>query len=155
MDDGLTMSRILAIDYGSKRIGLAISDRDRRIASPLAIYERKDSAQDSCHFQELVAEEKVELLVLGLPVHTTGTEGKKARETRAFGDRLKKTTGLPLVYRDERFTTVEAEHLLWDAGLTHKQRKERRDMLAAQILLQSYLDAGCPPEEEIRSMDAK
>jgi putative Holliday junction resolvase len=149
------MSRILAIDYGTKRIGLAISDRDRRIASPLEMYERKDAAQDARYFQRVVTEEKVELLVLGLPVHTTGTEGQKARETRAFGDWLKQTTGLPLVHRDERFTTVEAESLLWDAGLSHKQRKQRRDMLAAQILLQSYLDAGCPPEEEIKSMDER
>jgi putative pre-16S rRNA nuclease len=149
------MSRILGIDYGTKRIGLAISDRDRRIASPLSIYERKDAAADAHFFQELVPAEKVELIVLGLPVHTTGTEGQKAREARAFGEWLKKTTGLPLIYFDERFTTVEAEQLLWDAGLTHKQRKQRRDMLAAQILLQSYLDAGCPPEAAIPSMDEK
>jgi len=70
----------------------------------------------------------------------------KAGEARKFGAWLGEVTGLPVVFWDERFTTVEAESALWQAGLTHRQRKARRDRVAAQILLQAYLDAGCPPE---------
>jgi putative Holliday junction resolvase len=82
-----------------------------------------------------------------LPVHLSGHEGAKAAEARAFGKWLAEATGLPVAFFDERFTTVEAENFLLAAGLTNKRRKERRDRVAAQILLQSYLDAGCPAEE--------
>jgi putative Holliday junction resolvase len=80
-------------------------------------------------------------------VHLDGREGPKAEAARAFGRWLGDTTGLPVVFWDERFTTVEAESHLWAAGLTHKRRRERRDQVAAQILLQTYLDAGCPAEQ--------
>jgi putative Holliday junction resolvase len=86
---------------------------------------------------------------VGLPVHLDGREGVKAGEARTFGTWLEEITGLPLVYWDERFTTVEAEGHLLAAGLTNKRRKSRRDRVAAQILLQSYLDAGCPGERPI------
>src|SRR5262249_15022260 len=92
-------------------------------------------------------------LVLGLPVHLNGREGTKATESRKFGAWLVETTGLPVVFADERFTTVEAESALWNAGLTHRKRKERRDRVAAQIMLQAYLDAKCPGEVEIRGLD--
>lgn len=86
-------------------------------------------------------------VVVGLPVHLDGREGAKAAEARTFGRWLAEVTGLPVVFWDERFTTVEAEAALWEAGLTHARRKERRDRVAAQILLQGYLDAGCPSGE--------
>ena len=86
-------------------------------------------------------------------MHTDGREGVKAREARTFGAWLGDVTGLPVVFADERFTTVQAESALWDAGLTHKRRKDRRDRVAAQMLLQAYLDAGCPPEEPPRALD--
>jgi putative Holliday junction resolvase len=91
--------------------------------------------------------------VVGLPVHTDGREGTKAAEARAFGAWLGEVTGLPVVFWDERFTTVEAESALWQAGLTHKKRKERRDRVAAQLMLQAYLDAGCPGEQAPRALD--
>ena len=94
----------------------------------------------------MVAAEDVGGLVVGLPVHLDGREGAKASAARAFGLWLGEVTGLPVVFWDERFTTVEAESALWQAGLTHRRRKARRDRVAAQILLQAYLDAGCPPE---------
>ncbi len=146
------MKRILGIDFGAKRIGLAISDSDRRIASPLATFERRSIQQDARHFQMLVEEEDVALLLVGLPVHMSGDEGAKAKEAREFGQWLSELTQRPVVFWDERLTTVEAERLLWDAGLTHKQRKERRDKVAAQILLQAYLDAGCPESAEIKPL---
>jgi putative Holliday junction resolvase len=126
------------------RIGLAISDAERRLASPLAIYTRKDDEQDRQFFRNLVEHEEAGLLIVGLPMHTTGREGEQAGKARALGTKLQAWTGLPVVFWDERFTTRFAESELWTAGLTHKQRKERRDKVAAQMLLQSYLEAGCP-----------
>jgi putative Holliday junction resolvase len=137
------VSRVLGVDFGTVRIGLAISDPDRKFASPLATYERRDSRQDAAYFTRLIAEEAIAQIAVGLPVHTDGREGHKAAEARAYGKWLEQMTGLPVVYYDERFTTVQAEELLWSAGLTDKKRKARRDQLAAQIMLQAYLDAGC------------
>lgn len=93
------------------------------------------------------------LVVIGLPVHLNGKEGVEARAARTFGAWLAKQTSVPCVFWDERFTTREAESHLWDAGLTHKQRKQRRDRVAAQILLQAYLDAGCPAETLPTALD--
>ncbi len=139
------MSRVLGVDYGEKRVGLAISDEGRKIASPLTVL-RRDAPDEAQRFQRLVRDEEVSLIVVGLPIRTTGHEGEKARQARAYGTWLHRVTGLPVVFWDERFTTAEAEQLLLHAGLTKKQRKERLDKVAAQRLLQTYLDAGCPPE---------
>ncbi len=138
--------RLLGVDYGTVRVGLAISDPDRIIASPLETYARRDAAADAAYFAKLTAAEKILGLVVGLPLHTGGEEGKKAAEARAFGSWLAGVTGLPVVYWDERYTTAAAEDALWDAGLSHRKRRDRRDRVAAQIFLQAYLDAGCPPE---------
>jgi putative pre-16S rRNA nuclease len=146
--------RLLGVDYGTVRIGLAVSDADRIIASPLATCERRDADKDAAYFRDLIAKEQVVGLVVGLPVHLSGREGTKATEARAYGAWLKQISELPVVFADERFTTVEAEDALWDAGLTHKKRKGRRDRVAAQIMLQAYLDAGCPDEVEVRALDA-
>jgi putative Holliday junction resolvase len=146
-------TRILGVDYGSVRIGLAVSDPERRIASPLDTYARRGRAGDADYFRRLVAEEQIGQIVVGLPVHLDGREGQKAKEARAFGKWLADATGLPVVSWDERFTTVEAESALWNAGLTHKKRKERRDRVAAQLLLQAYIDAGCPAEQAPRALD--
>ena len=139
-------ARLLGVDYGSVRIGLAVSDPERRLASPLAVYERRGRERDAEYFLALAAAEEIAGFVVGLPVHLDGREGQKAVESRAFGAWLAETTGLPVAFWDERFSTVEAESALWQAGLTHKKRKARRDRVAAQILLQAYLDAGCPDE---------
>lgn len=139
--------RLLGVDFGHVRVGLAVSDPDRKIAFPLTTYNRSGREQDASYFQMVAAEEEIGQIVVGLPVHTDGREGTKAAEARAFGKWLGDVTALPVLFWDERFTTVEAEGLLWSAGLTHKRRKDRRDRVAAQILLQSYLDAGCPGEQ--------
>ena len=106
----------------------------------------EDAERDRAYFRAVVAEQRATGLVVGLPVHLDGREGQKAIEARAFGRWLGEATGLPVVYFDERFTTVEAESALWQAGLTHQRRKARRDRVAAQMFLQAYLDAGCPPD---------
>src|SRR5206468_3324750 len=136
-------TRVLGIDPGKVRLGLAVSDPDRRLASPLLTYTRRDRAQDGRFLKKLVEDEEISLIVIGLPVHLNGREGEQAKAAREFGAWLGQLIGVPCVFWDERFTTREAEAALWDAGLTHKRRKERRDRVAAQILLQTYLDAGC------------
>ena len=137
-------TRLLGVDYGSVRIGLAVSDPDRKIAFPLTTYTRRNQEEDARYFRTVADEEAISEIIVGLPVHLDGREGAKAAEARAFGQWLAEATARPVVFWDERFTTVEAEEHLWSAGLTHKRRKARRDKLAAQILLQAYLDAGCP-----------
>jgi putative Holliday junction resolvase len=139
--------RLLGVDYGNVRIGLAVADPEPPIAFPLATYRRQDAERDAAYFRQVAAEQGAGGWVVGLPLHLSGREGQKAAEARAFGQWLAAVTGKPVVFWDERFTTVEAEGHLWEAGLTHKRRKARRDRVAAQILLQSYLDAGCPAEQ--------
>ena len=142
------MGRILALDFGLKRVGGAISDPGRTIASPLEVYERRSPELDANHYQRLVREHEIERIVIGLPVHTSGREGELARLARAWGSWLGSVTNLPVLYADERYTSVEAENLMQDAGLKRKKRKGLRDKLAAWILLQNYLDAGCPEVEK-------
>ena len=146
-------TRLLGVDFGHVRIGLAVGDPESRIASPLATYHRRGREHDRAYFRLVTAEQGVGRLVVGLPVHLDGREGRKAAEARAFGAWLAEVTGVPVVYWDERFTTVEAEGFLLDAGLTKKRRKARRDRVAAQIMLQSYLDAGCPAGEGAGPLD--
>jgi putative Holliday junction resolvase len=140
-------TRLLGVDYGHVRIGLAVSDPDRRIASPLTTYEGKGTERDTTYFKKLVEQENIGLIVVGLPIHLSGQEGEKAREAREFGRWLGSATGLPIVFWDERFTTVEAEGHLLSAGLTRKRRRDRRDRVAAQILLQTFIEAGCPASQ--------
>jgi putative Holliday junction resolvase len=144
---------LLGVDYGSVRIGLAVSDPDRKIAFPHMTYRRRGPEPDQVFFRQLIEEQEVGQIVVGLPVHLSGREGQKAAEARAFGRWLGQVTGLPVGFADERFTTVEAESALWSAGLTHKRRKERRDRVAAQIMLQAFLEAGCPGEADPGPLD--
>jgi len=135
---------MLGIDFGTVRVGYAISDPDRIIASPLETYTRRSAVEDAAHLLALIEREEVGLLVLGLPLHTDGRESQKSGEVRKYAEWLKSVTGMTVTFYDERFTTVEAESALWNAGLTHKKRKDRRDRIAAQMMLQSYIEAGCP-----------
>jgi putative Holliday junction resolvase len=140
------MTRVLGIDFGTRRVGAAVSDPRRKIATPLEVYERRDPTQDARHYRKVAEENDVDLVVIGLPLHTSGQEGTSAKQARAWGAWLGRETGLPVTYHDERFSTVDAEERLIAAGVKRQGRKERRDMLAAQILLQDFLDAGCPLE---------
>lgn len=129
------------IDYGHVRIGIALSDPGRTIVSPLENYTRRSSEQDAQRFRLLVAEQQVTRFVVGLPIHLDGRESEKSQEARTFGAWLSETTGVPVEYFDERFSSCEAEQLLLGADMTRKKRKKRRDMLAAQIILSSYLES--------------
>ena len=134
--------RVVGIDFGTVRIGIAISDPGRTIASPYENYTRRGNKQDAKRFRLLAEEERVSLFVVGLPVHLDGRESQKSLEARDFGRWLGETTGVPVEFYDERFTTAEAENALLAAEMTKKRRKKRLDMLAAQIMLATYLESG-------------
>ncbi|NUQ62266.1 MAG: Holliday junction resolvase RuvX [Pirellulales bacterium] len=144
------LGRVAGIDYGTVRIGVAISDPGRTIASPYENYTRRGPDQDARRFRRLIEEEQIRLFVVGLPVHLDGRESEKSHEARTFGQWLAKATGVPVEFFDERFTSTEAEQFLLDAQLTKKRRKQRLDMLAAQIMLSAYLESTgkgrLPPE---------
>ena len=133
--------RLVGVDYGTVRVGLAFADSESGIATPLENYNRRSPTADAERFQRLAAEEAVDLFVVGLPVHLDGGESQKSQEARQFGEWLTELTGVPVEYYDERFTSVEAEQILGAAQLTKKQRKRRLDALAAQIMLSGYLES--------------
>jgi putative Holliday junction resolvase len=133
--------RLLGIDYGTKRVGLALSNPEQTIATPLETYLRRDEKQDERYLARIVDEHRIAGLVVGLPVHMSGDEGEKAREARAFGEWAALATGRPLVFHDERYTTAVADEHLRAAHLTPKKRQALRDQLAAQVLLQSFLES--------------
>ncbi len=135
------LGRVAGIDYGSVRIGIALSDPQRGIASPLESYVRHSAELDAQRFRRLVEDERITLFVVGLPVHLDGRESSKSLEARQFGRWLAEVTGVEVVFFDERFTSTQAENLLLDAGMTRKRRKKRIDMLAAQIMLSAYLES--------------
>jgi len=133
--------RIAGIDYGTVRIGIALTDPGQTLASPLENYTRRAAQQAAARFRQLVAEEDVMLFVVGLPVHLDGRESQKSSEAREFGRWLAEVTGVKVVFFDERFTSSEAEQFLLGAGLTQRRRKKRLDMVAAQIMLAAYLES--------------
>jgi putative Holliday junction resolvase len=152
-EDQTRLGRVAAIDYGTVRIGIAISDPQRRIASPYENYARSGEQADARRFARLAKEEQVSLFVVGLPVHLDGRESQKSAEARGFGKWLHEQTGVPVEYFDERFTSAHAEQLLLDANLSRKRRKERLDKLAAQILLTAFLEAGSQGQSSPRGLD--
>lgn len=145
--------RVAGIDFGTVRIGIAVSDAGRSIASPLENYTRRSPEQDARRFRQIAADEQVGLFVVGLPVHLDGRESQKSLEARQFGQWLAEVTGVPVEFYDERFTTAEAEEILLGAELTSKRRKKRRDMLAAQIMLAAYLESHTKGTQDPGSLD--
>lgn len=145
--------RIAGIDYGTVRIGVATADTEVGIALLYETYNRRNERLDAQYFRRLVGEERIGKFVIGLPVHLSGHESEKSREVRRFGAWLQQTTGLPVEFFDERYTSSEAEELLLNAGLTKKRRKERLDQLAAQIMLTAYLEAGARGQDSPESID--
>ncbi len=140
-------TRVLGIDFGTRRVGAAVSDPRRVIATPLEVYERRDPSRDAAHYLAIVREHDVDRIVIGLPLHSNGGESDSSAQARRWGAWLAGVTALPVFFYDERYTTVDADDVLRSAGIKLKDRKARRDMLAARILLQNYLDDGCPEGE--------
>lgn len=133
--------RVVGVDYGTVRIGVAITDQGQRIASPLENYNRRNPQLDDRFFVQLADQERVVGFVVGLPVYTSGLESQKSIEARKFGAHLGQLTCLPIAFFDERYTSAIAEEMLMGAGLTSKKRKARIDKIAAQILLTAWLES--------------
>lgn len=135
--------RIMGLDFGSKTVGVAMSDSLHMIAQPLEIIRRKEAnklRQTLARIEELAVEYEVEEIVLGLPLNMDDSEGERALLTREFEEKLARRTGLPVIMWDERLTTVEADHAMIEAGIRRENRKEYVDKIAAALILQSYLD---------------
>ncbi len=133
--------RYLAIDYGLKRIGLAICDAGEIIVSPLCQIENssfnRQLAIDS--ILTLLREHVIEAIVVGFPVNMDGTQGEQARISRNFGEKIAEQSGLPVYYQDERLSSRAADRLLAEGGFTRKGKKARRDMIAACEILKDFL----------------
>ena len=136
-----SVGRLLGLDFGTKRIGVAISDVEQRYAAALEVVIRSSAKGDALALRRIIDEHAPAGLVVGLPVHMSGDEGAKAKQSREFGAWAARVTGLPVAYWDERHTSTIAEGRLISAGVSEKKRKSRLDAIAAQIMLQSYLDA--------------
>jgi putative Holliday junction resolvase len=133
--------RILALDVGKKRIGLAISDALGISAQGLPTLYRTRVRDDLRQLCELAREREVALFLVGRPLHMSGDESRQSAYTAEFADRLKETSGIPIAHWDERLTSAEAERVLRQANASLRQRKAAVDKLAAVLLLESYLDA--------------
>ena len=133
--------RLLAIDLGDKRTGLAVGDEASGIVSPLDVIERPTSREDELIEAIAVAasEQDASALVVGLPLNMDGTEGPRSRLVRALAERIAARAGLPVHLYDERLTSVDADWAMSQSGLTHKQKKARRDALAAAAILRDFL----------------
>jgi putative Holliday junction resolvase len=132
--------RALGIDYGAKRIGLALSDPEGRVALPLQTLARKDDRSAAREIAAIARREEVGRLVVGEPVGLDGTRGEAAERARRFADRLAALTGLPVEMVNESLTSVEAAERLRAAGVDPRRHPGRLDAVAAQILLQEALD---------------
>ena len=135
--------RILGLDFGSKTIGVAVSDGLLLTAQGVETIERKDEnkLRKTCaRIEELIAEYEITEIVLGLPKNMNNTEGERVEKTKAFGEMLERRTGLPVHYWDERLTTVAAEQILMESGVRRENRKAVIDKVAAGLILQGYLD---------------
>jgi len=133
--------RILGIDYGHKRFGLALSDEGETLASPLPVYQRRDTKEDHAFLAALIHEKKVGRIVVGLPRNMDGSLGEMANEVLTFVDTLRQRLGHPVDTFDERLSSAEAERVLIQADLSRKRRKTLKDSLAAVLILQGYLDS--------------
>jgi putative Holliday junction resolvase len=134
--------RILALDLGKKRIGLALSDPLGVTAQGLPTLQRTRIREDLAALEQIIREHDVRLILLGHPLNMSGTEGRQAAYTREFADRLAARTGVEVRLWDERLTSVEAERVLKESGISIQKRARAVDRLAAVILLESYLDSG-------------
>jgi putative Holliday junction resolvase len=137
------MPRFLGIDFGTKHIGLAVGDTDTGIASPAGTIRPQGGEAERVRAVLNAAQDfEIDAFVLGLPVHMDDTEGEQAKVTRRFGDALAKATGKAVFYWDERLSSRAARALLQPSGLTRRKKKNVEDSVAAQVILQEFLDAG-------------
>ena len=133
--------RVMGIDYGDVRIGIALSDVTRFIASGYENYTRVDVDTDCKHIAQIARNNNVKLIVMGLPLNMDGSAGPRVEKTYEFASTLSKYTDVQIDYLDERLTSVSAEKILISADVSRKKRKEVLDKLSATIILQDYLDS--------------
>ena len=143
--------RVLGLDYGTKTVGVAVSDALKITAQPLETIERKSAGklrQTLARIEAIIAEyadggeqNKIERIVLGYPKNMNNTEGDRCQATQEFREALERRTGLDVTLWDERLTTVEAERILMESGVRRENRKTYIDKMAAAVILQNYLDA--------------
>jgi putative holliday junction resolvase len=141
------MGRVLGVDHGTKRVGLAVSDPMRATAQPLDVVTGTGSRDLLDRVADAVAEWDAEEIVVGLPLHMDGTEGASAEAARRFAGALRERTGLPVVLWDERLSSVEAERDMRSAGVTAKGQRGSVDKVAAALVLRSYLEAHRTPTD--------
>ena len=133
--------RTLALDYGEARIGVAISDSTGLLAQPLeTIATQRGDTEALLRIAEIVKSEEVGQIVIGLPLHMSGRSGPEVERTRAFGQRVRERTGVPVDYLDERWTSREAERMLDTVGVSRKKQRGRVDPIAASLLLRTWLE---------------
>lgn len=135
--------RIMGLDFGSKTVGVAVSDPLGITAQGLEIIRRKEEnklRRTYAKIEELIVEYQVGEIVLGLPKNMNATEGERAELTREFRESLERRTGLPVTLWDERLTTVAADRAMMEAGIRREHRRDYVDMIAASLILQGYLD---------------
>ena len=140
----MSENRILGLDFGSKTVGVAISDALLLTAQGIEIVRRKSPnklRQTLARIEELIVEYEVEEIVLGLPKNMNATEGERVALTMEFKEKLERRTGLPVHMWDERLTTVEAEQILIESNVRREDRKKYIDKIAAGFILQGYLDS--------------
>lgn len=132
--------RVLALDAGEKRIGVAVSDPLGIIAQGVTVIVRKDPETDLNEIKKIVEEYKADSIVIGMPVNMDGTKGKSAEKTNEFVEVLKGRLSIPVHTYDERLSTKESEKFLISADVSRKKRKQVIDKMAAQLILESYLE---------------
>jgi putative Holliday junction resolvase len=132
--------RILALDHGSKRIGVAVSDETKTIAQPLEYIPAEPFADFLARLKQLLVEKKISLVLIGLPRNMDGSHGPAAQKVETFAGVLKTAITVPVKMWDERLTSTMANRILIQGGVRRDKRKEKVDKMAAAILLQSYLD---------------
>mgnify|MGYP001283702435 FL=1 len=141
--------RVMALDLGEKRIGIALSDPTRTIAAAHSVLSRRSRQEDFAHYDQLIAANGVTLLVVGLPMTLGGQEGQRAAWVRDYAAELAARLAVPVALWDESLSTVEAEAALRAQGRRGRKLRQRVDAVAATIILQSYLDAqrGVTPDD--------
>lgn len=135
-----SMGRLAGLDYGTKTIGVSISDTMQTISSGLETIKRTKFKNDAARLLEIIDEHEVKALVIGLPLNMDGSEGPRVQSTKAFARNLAGVTPLPLIFWDERMSTQAAERTLLEADSSRKRRKEVIDKMAATYILQGALD---------------
>ncbi|MCA9137763.1 MAG: Holliday junction resolvase RuvX [Planctomycetales bacterium] len=136
-----SQGRLAAIDFGTVRVGVAVCDPDRILASPVEVYQVRDEARDAEYFRQLARQERLAGFVVGLPIHCDGGESEKSKQCRAFARWLRDQTNLPVRLFDERFSTAAAKERLSGGRLSRAKKKKQLDAVAALVLLEAFLEA--------------